>query len=85
MFIFNFERKRQSRSVGGAEREMEIQNPQQASGSELSAQPPTWDAGLELTCCEIMTRAEVRRLTNWATQVSLESMFNIDQLSEVKY
>ena len=40
--------------------EKETQNPKQASGSELSAEP---DAGLELTNYEIVARAEVRCLT----------------------
>ena len=35
-----FERKRQSASRGGAERERETQNSKQAPGSELSAQNP---------------------------------------------
>ena len=55
------------------QRERETQNLKQASGSELSAQKLMWglnsdstetDVGLELTEREIMTRAEVRRLTD---------------------
>ena len=45
----------------GAERE--IQNPKQAPGSELSAQSLA-GAGLELTDCEIVTRAQVGCLTD---------------------
>ena len=37
---------------GQKERERETQNPKQAPGSELSAEP---DVGLEPTNCEIMT------------------------------
>ena len=47
----------------GAERERETQSPKQAPGSEPSAQR------LEPTNCEIMTRAEVGRSTDRATQV----------------
>ena len=50
----------------GGQRERETQNLKQAPGSELSATEP--NAGLELTDCENMTRAEVRRPTDWATQ-----------------
>ena len=55
MFTQFFERQRQSVSGGGAEREREreTQNPQQAPGSEPSAQSPT--RVLELTSLEIMT------------------------------
>ena len=40
MFIFERERERQRQSMsrGGAETEMETQNPKQAPGSKLSAQ-----------------------------------------------
>ena len=57
--------------AGKGQRERERQNPKQAPGSELSAQP---DAGLELTNREIMTRAEVGRSTDGATQVPLSCM-----------
>ena len=51
----------------GRGRDREAQNPKQAPGSELSAQSPAW--GVKPTNCEIMTWAEVRRLTVSATQV----------------
>ena len=55
MFIFERERERE-------EQRRDTQNPKQAPGSELSAQP---DVGLELMNREIMTcRAEVGHLTN---------------------
>ena len=48
--------------MGEGQRERETQNPQQAPGSELSAQSPM--RGLEPTNREIMTRAEVGHLTD---------------------
>ena len=41
MLIYFWDRERQSMSGGGAEREMETQNPKQAPGFELSAQSLT--------------------------------------------
>ena len=41
MFVFIFERQRQSTSGGGAESKRETQNPKRAPGSEPSAQSPT--------------------------------------------
>ena len=66
LFIFEREREREP----GRGREGETQNPKQTPGSlwAVGTQP---DAGLELTNCEIMTWAEVGRLTDWATQVPL--------------
>ena len=56
------ERERESESMSWeGQRARETQNPKPAPGSELSAET---DAGLELTNCEMMTRADVRRLTN---------------------
>ena len=42
------------------------------AGSRLQAVSTEPNAGLELTDCEIMTWAEVRCLTNWATQEALK-------------
>ena len=39
------------------------------AGSRLRAVSTEPDTGLEPTNCEVMTWAEVGRLTNWATQV----------------
>ena len=50
---------------GGAERERDTES---EAGSGLWAIGPEPDAGLELTVCEIMTGAEVGRLTDRATQ-----------------
>ena len=55
--------------VEEGQRERETQNSKQAPGSELSAEP---DTGLKLTNREIMTWADVGRLTDWAAQVSHE-------------
>ena len=65
--MFIFERQRQSKSGGGAEREGETQNPKQVPGSELSAQSPTRGSN-SLTDLEVMTRAKAGHLTDWATQ-----------------
>ena len=52
-------------SRGGAERQ---------AGSRLRAVSTEADAGLEPTSLEVMTGAEVRRLTNGASQASLENV-----------
>ena len=44
MFIFEKERERDRARVGEGQRERGRHNPEQASGSELSAQSPTWDS-----------------------------------------
>ena len=49
---FIFERERETEHEQGRGRETETQNPKQAPGSELSAEP---GVGLELTSREIMT------------------------------
>ena len=54
---------------GGAEREGDTES---EAGSRLWAISPEPDAGLELTDREIMTGAEVGRLTDWATQEPLK-------------
>ena len=53
-------------SRGGAEREGDTES---EAGSRLRAVSTEPDAGLEVTDCEIMTRAEVGRPTDRATQV----------------
>ena len=80
IFIFNFfmfiyflrgwerERERETKvSWGTTEREG---NTEFEVGSRLWAVNTEPDTGLELTNLEIMTRAQVGHLTNWATQVS---------------
>ena len=64
MFIYFWERDKVQAGDGQGERE--TQNLKQAAGFELSAQ--SLMRGLKLTNCEIMTWAEVRHLTGWATQ-----------------
>ena len=68
MFIF----KRQSMSGGGAEREGDTES---EAGSRLWAVSTEPHAGLEPTNHEIMTWAEVRGLTDWATQAPQEKAF----------
>ena len=65
MFIYFLERDRAR--VGEGQREGDTES-EAAPGSERSAEP---DAGLELMTHEIMTWAELGRLTDWATQVPL--------------
>ena len=65
MFIYFWDRERQSMNRGRAEREGDTES---EMGSRLWAVSTEPDAGLELTDCEIMTWAEVGRLTDWATQ-----------------
>ena len=65
MFIYFWDRERQSASGGGAEREGDTES---ETGSRLWAVSTEPDAGLEPTNHEIMTWAEVGRLTDWATQ-----------------
>ena len=59
------EREKESVSRGGAEREGDTES---EAASRLWAISPEPDAGLELTDREIVTWAEVGRLTDWATQ-----------------
>ena len=67
-FLFNvyfWQRERQSTSRGGAEREGDTES---ETGSRLRGVSTERKAGLEPTNCEIMTWANVGRLTDWATQ-----------------
>ena len=66
MFIYFWDRERQSMSGGGAER---VGDTESETGSRLRAVSTESNTGLELTNHEIMTWAEVGRSTNWATQV----------------
>ena len=59
---------------GGAEREGGTEF---KTGSRLWAISTESDAGLKLMSCEIMTWAEVRRFTDWATQVPLNYFFDV--------
>ena len=55
---------------GGAEREGDTES---EAGSRLWAISPEPDAGLELTDREMLTRAEIGRPTDWATQAPLST------------
>ena len=68
LFIFETERDRVW-AGGGAEREGDTEP---EAGSSLWAVGTEPDAGLELTIHENMIWTEVRRLTDWATQASLD-------------
>ena len=64
--MFTFERERETECEQGvAEREGDTES---KAGSRLWAVSTEPDTGLKLTDCEIMTWAEVGRLTDWATQ-----------------
>ena len=63
-------------SRGGAEKEGDTES---QAGSRLWAVSTEPDAGLQLMDCEIMTWAEVRRPTVWATQVP-HPMFFLTQI-----
>ena len=68
--LYLFLREKDRVRAGEEQRERETQNPKQAPGSKLSAR-------LEPTNREIMTWAEVGRLTDWATQAPLHPSFII--------
>ena len=56
---------------GGAEREGDTESEAGSSLWAISTEPNVW---LEPTNYEVMTWAEVRRLTNWATQAPLTAL-----------
>ena len=66
VYFWERERERGRVRAGEGQRDRKTQNPKQAPGSELSAQNPTWGSN---SWTEIMVWAEVRRLTDWASQV----------------
>ena len=68
MFIYFWDRERDSAWAGEGQRERETES---KAGSRIWAVSAEPDAGLDLTNREIMTWAEVRRLTDWATQEPL--------------
>ena len=65
MFVYFFETERDRAWTGEGQREGDTES---ETGSRLWAVSTVPDAGLELTDHEIMTWAEVGRLTDWATQ-----------------
>ena len=76
MFIDFWEIERQSMRDGGAERKGDTHS---EAGCGLRAASTEADVGLELADREIMTWAEVRRFTDWATQASLHMFLKEDQ------
>ena len=68
MFIYFWERETKHESGRGREKEGDTES---EADSRLRAVSTGPDAGLEPTNREIMTWAEVGRLTDWATQASL--------------
>ena len=80
MFIYFWDRERQSMNGGGSEREGDTES---ETGSRIWAVSTEPDAGLELTDREIMTWAEVGRLTYQATQAPLLFLKYPFLLSEV--
>ena len=71
MFIYFWDREIQSMNRGGAEREGDTES---EAGSRLWAVSTEPDVGLEPTDREIMTWAEVGRLTDQATQAPLKHL-----------
>ena len=71
-FIYFWERH--SMSGVGAEREGDTESKEDSRLGTLSTEP---DTGLKLMNCEIMTWAEVKCLTNWATQVPQDSLLSL--------
>ena len=68
MFMYFWDRERQSMNGGGSEREGDTEP---EAGSRLRAVSPEPDAGLELTDLEIVTWGQVGRSTDCATQAPL--------------
>ena len=76
IYFWETDTEAETEQVGEGQKERETQNLNEA-GSRLWAvfTEPDADAGLELTGREIMTWAEVRCSTDWATQVPLNTHF----------
>ena len=72
MFIYFWDRERQSMNGGGSQREGDTES---EAGSKLWAVSTEPDVGLEPTDREIMTWAEVGHLTDQATQAPLCLLF----------
>ena len=71
VFIYFWNRERQSMNRGGAEREGDTES---EAGSRLWAVSTEPDVGLEPTNCEITPWAGATCLTDWATQVLPHSL-----------
>ena len=74
VFIYFWERERETEHEWGRGRKIEGDT-ESGAGSRVWAVSTEPDVGLELTDCEIMTWAEVRRSTNWATQAPNDHFF----------
>ena len=74
MFIYFWQRDRAWAGEGQRERETESE-----AGSRLQAVTTEPNSGLEVTDLEIMIWAEVRRSTDWATQVPHVCLFLIKE------
>ena len=70
--MFIFERETERVWAGQGQREGDTES---KAGSGLWAVSTEPNPGLKPTNCEIMTWAEVRHLTDWATQETLPSDF----------
>ena len=82
--MFIILRERQSTSVGGTQREGDTETEAHSRLWSVTTEP---DVGLKATNCEIMTWTEVRRLTDWATQVRPKSTLfdsNVADSSQIK-
>ena len=79
MVIYFWDRERKSMNGRGSEREGGTES---EAGSRLWAVSTEPDAGLELTDSDIMTWAEVRRLTDWATQHPSDVLLNTEREGE---
>ena len=73
MFIY-FEGEKDRVQAGQEQREREG-DPESEAGSRFWAVSTEPDVELKLTNCEIMTWAEVGRLTDWATQAPQDLLF----------
>ena len=73
LFIYSWEREKDRTRPGEGQSEKGTQNPKQAPGSELSAHSLMRGSNPQAMGLwpEIMTWAEVKRFTNWATWAPL--------------
>ena len=71
-FIYYWETETEHEHGRGRERGGDTESEVVSRLWAVSTEP---DAGLELTTCEVMTWAKVRRLTDWATQAPQYALF----------
>ena len=82
MFIYFWDRDKQSMNRGGSEREGDTES---EAGSRLWAVSTEPDVGLKLTNHEIMTWAAAGHSTDWATQAPLKFSFERARERENKH